>query len=61
MKKPFDLLVAGEINPGLIITGDVEPAFDQVEKLVESATLTIGSSLSDFVCATGRPEDRLYR
>ena len=38
----FDILVAGEINPDLILSGDVEPVFNQVEKLVDSAVLTIG-------------------
>jgi sugar/nucleoside kinase (ribokinase family) len=45
----FDILVAGEINPDLILTGAVEPAFGQVEKLVQAA-LTIGSSSVIFAC-----------
>ena len=52
--KPFDLLVAGEINPDLILTGDVAPEFGQVEKLVDSATLTIGSSSAIFACGAAR-------
>jgi sugar/nucleoside kinase (ribokinase family) len=52
--KPFDILVAGEINPDLILTGDVEPAFGQVEKLVDSAALTIGSSSAIFACGAAR-------
>ncbi len=51
---PFDLLVAGEINPDLILSGDVEPAFGQVEKLVDSAALTIGSSSVIFACGAAR-------
>lgn len=54
MKKPFDILVAGEINPDLILTGDVKPEFDQVEKLVTSATLTVGSSSVIFACGAAR-------
>jgi sugar/nucleoside kinase (ribokinase family) len=50
----FDLLVAGEINPDLILTGDVVPEFGQVEKLVDSATLTIGSSSAIFACGAAR-------
>jgi len=50
----FDLLVAGEINPDLILFGDVEPAFGQVEKLVDSAALTIGSSSAIFACGAAR-------
>ena len=51
---PFDILVAGEINPDLILSGDVEPAFGQVEKLVEGASLTIGSSSAIFACGAAR-------
>jgi len=54
MKKPFDILVAGEINPDLILTGDVKPEFDQVEKLVTSATLTVGSSSVIFACGAAQ-------
>jgi sugar/nucleoside kinase (ribokinase family) len=50
----FDILVAGEINPDLILSGDVIPAFDQTEKLVESAALTIGSSSAIFACGAAR-------
>jgi sugar/nucleoside kinase (ribokinase family) len=50
----FDLLVAGEINPDLILTGDVTPEFGQAEKLVESASLTIGSSSAIFACGAAR-------
>ena len=50
----YDLLVAGEINPDLILTGDVTPEFGQVEKLVNSATLTIGSSSAIFACGAAR-------
>jgi sugar/nucleoside kinase (ribokinase family) len=52
--KPFDVLVAGEINPDLILSGDVEPAFGQVEKLVETAALTVGSSSAIFACGAAR-------
>ena len=47
-------MVAGEINPDLILSGDVEPAFGQVEKLVDSTTLTIGSSSAIFACGAAR-------
>lgn len=52
--KPFDLLVAGEINPDLILSGDVVPVFGQVEKLVERAALTVGSSSVIFACGAAR-------
>lgn len=50
----FDILVAGEINPDLILTGDVNPEFGQVEKLVDSLSLTIGSSSAIFACGAAR-------
>jgi sugar/nucleoside kinase (ribokinase family) len=50
----FDVLVAGEINPDLILSGDVIPEFGQVEKLVDSATLAIGSSSAIFACGAAR-------
>ncbi len=43
---PFDILVVGEINPDLILTGDVKPKFGQVEKLVDLSTLAIDSSFA---------------
>lgn len=54
MNTPFDILVAGEINPDLILAGDVQPEFGQVEKLIESAALTIGSSSAIFACGAAR-------
>src|SRR5512137_1500036 len=54
MEPPFDILVAGEINPDLILSGDVIPEFGQVEKLVDSATLAIGSSSAIFACGAAR-------
>jgi sugar/nucleoside kinase (ribokinase family) len=52
--KTFDLLIPGEINPDLILSGDVEPQFGQAEKLVESATLAIGSSSVITACGAAR-------
>ena len=50
----FDILVAGEINPDLIFSGNVLPEFGQVEKLVDSAVLAIGSSSAIFACGAAR-------
>ena len=50
----YDIVVAGEINPDLILSGDVEPAFGQVEKRVDTAALTIGSSSAIFACGAAR-------
>jgi len=50
----FDILVAGEINPDLILSGNIVPEFGQVEKLVDDATLAIGSSSAIFACGAAR-------
>ena len=50
----FDLLVVGEINPDLVLRGDVEPRFGQAEKMVDAADLTIGSSSAIMACAAAR-------
>jgi sugar/nucleoside kinase (ribokinase family) len=54
MDQTCDLLVAGEINPDLILSGDVIPAFGQVEKLVDSAVLVPGSSAVITASAAAR-------
>jgi sugar/nucleoside kinase (ribokinase family) len=40
----LDLVVLGDCNPDLIVSGDVVPAFGQVEQIVDDARLTIGGS-----------------
>jgi sugar/nucleoside kinase (ribokinase family) len=51
----FDILVAGELNPDLILSDpNLEPRFGQHEVLVESANLTIGSSSAIFACGAAR-------
>jgi sugar/nucleoside kinase (ribokinase family) len=50
----YDLLVAGEINPDLILSGNVMPEFGQVEKIVDDAKLTVGSSSVIFACGAAR-------
>lgn len=53
--KTFDLLVIGEINPDLIVRGaDIIPEFNQTEKLVEAAELTIGASSVIMACGAAR-------
>ena len=55
MPRPYDVLVAGEINPDLILAGpDLEPRFGQQEVLAEQADLTIGSSSAIFACGAAR-------
>lgn len=52
--RDFDVLVAGEINVDLILTGQtVRPEFGR-EKLVADATLAMGSSSVIFACGAAR-------
>ena len=51
----YDILVVGELNPDLILSGDdITPRFGQHETLVEGAHLTIGSSAAIFACGAAR-------
>lgn len=50
----IDVLVLGELNADLILRGDVEPAWGQTEKLIDDATLTLGSSSAIFACGIAR-------
>lgn len=51
----LDLLVVGDCNPDLVLRGgNVEPAFGQVERLVEEAELTIGGSAAIAACGAAR-------
>ncbi|HEY9077733.1 MAG TPA: carbohydrate kinase family protein [Anaerolineaceae bacterium] len=53
--RPFDLLVAGEINPDLILSDpNLNPQFGQAETLVKNLELTIGSSSVIFACGAAR-------
>jgi len=53
--KKYDLLVAGEINPDLILTDPhLQPRFGQAEILVKDAALTPGSSSVIFACGAAR-------
>jgi sugar/nucleoside kinase (ribokinase family) len=54
MAKPFDILVVGELNPDLVLTGDVTPAAGQVEKIIDDASLVLGSSSGIFACGAAR-------
>ena len=55
MSTQYDLIVAGEINPDLILSGpELEPHFGQVEVLAADAELTAGSSAVIFACGAAR-------
>jgi len=51
----FDLLVLGELNADVVVTGDdIEPAFGQVERIADGATLTLGASGAILACGAAR-------
>ena len=53
--RDLDVLVLGEINPDVIVrAADPRPAFGQVELLVDSIDLVIGSSSAIFACGAAR-------
>ena len=55
LERKYDLIVAGEINPDLILTDPhLEPRFGQAEILVKDAALTPGSSSVIFACGAAR-------
>lgn len=54
MSKSYDILVVGELNADLILRGDVTPEFGQVEKLLDDATLAVGSSSAIFACGAAQ-------
>lgn len=50
----LDLLVLGDCNPDLIVSGDVVPEFGQAEKLVKDARLVVGGSGAIMACGAAR-------
>jgi sugar/nucleoside kinase (ribokinase family) len=50
----LDLVVLGDCNPDLLVTGAGEPEFGQVERIAEDATLVIGGSASITACGAAR-------
>ncbi|HEU5100158.1 MAG TPA: sugar kinase [Roseiflexaceae bacterium] len=50
----IDILVLGELNADLILRGDVVPEWNQAEKLIDDAALTLGSSSAIFACGAAR-------
>jgi sugar/nucleoside kinase (ribokinase family) len=49
----FDVLAVGDLNPDLLVTGDVTPRFGQAEQDV-SARLTLGGSAAIFAAGAAR-------
>jgi sugar/nucleoside kinase (ribokinase family) len=54
MLRNYDVLIVGELNADLILRGDVTPAFGQVEKLIDDASLALGSSSAICACGLAR-------
>ncbi len=54
MPDRIDLLILGDANPDLVLTGDVEPAFGQTERLLDAAHLTVGGSGAIVACGAAR-------
>jgi sugar/nucleoside kinase (ribokinase family) len=59
-ERDIDILVIGEINPDFVISDpDPVPVFDEVERIVQSITMTVGSSSAIFACGAARLEARV--
>jgi sugar/nucleoside kinase (ribokinase family) len=53
--RDIDVLVLGEINPDVIVRAvDPRPVFGQVERLVDTIDLVVGSSSAIFACGVAR-------
>jgi sugar/nucleoside kinase (ribokinase family) len=49
-----DVLVIGDANPDLLLTGNAVPEFGQAETLVDSADLVLGGSAAIVACGLAR-------
>jgi sugar/nucleoside kinase (ribokinase family) len=53
--RDIDILVIGEINPDIVIADpDPVPQFGEVERIVRSVVMTVGSSSAIFACGAAR-------
>ena len=50
----IDVLVLGDLNPDLVLRGDVVPRFGQAEQLLDAATLVLGGSAAITAHALAR-------
>jgi sugar/nucleoside kinase (ribokinase family) len=58
--RDIDILVIGEINPDIVVSDpDPVPVFDEVERVVRSIHMTVGSSSAIFACGAARLEFRV--
>ena len=54
-ERDIDLLVVGEINPDIVIAdSDPVPVFGEVERIVDSIRMTVGSSSAIVACGAAR-------
>ncbi len=54
MKRPHGVLIIGEYNVDIILTGDVTPEFGQVEKIIDDIALLAGGSCGIFAAGCSR-------
>jgi sugar/nucleoside kinase (ribokinase family) len=55
LERALDILVLGELNPDIVVADqDPRPGFGQVERIVESITMVVGSSSAIFACGAAR-------
>ncbi len=60
LARDVDILVVGEINPDVVVSDpDPVPVFDEVERVVGSIHLTVGSSSAIFACGAVRLDLRV--
>ena len=53
--RDIDILVVGEINPDIVVADpDPVPVFGEVERVVDSIRMTVGSSSAIFACGAAR-------
>ncbi|MEO5919153.1 MAG: sugar kinase [Candidatus Limnocylindrales bacterium] len=58
--RDIDILVVGEINPDIIVADpDPVPIFGEVERVVDSIRMTVGSSSAIFACGAARLDLRV--
>lgn len=50
----IEVLVVGDANPDLLLTGDTVPRFGQVEQLLDGADLLLGGSAAIVACGLAR-------
>jgi sugar/nucleoside kinase (ribokinase family) len=58
--QDLDILVVGEINPDIVVSDpDPVPVFGEVERVVGSIRMTVGSSSAIFACGAARLDLRV--